>query len=78
MKVKNLYKNEMMKYVSDCEYVLVGELVMVYMACSVGRNIDSNFVKKRVEKFCRKYGKKVSEVEFDGYIVRNVKNVYKF
>jgi hypothetical protein len=81
MKVKNLYRDEMLRYVSGCEsgYCSVIELVMVYKDLGKSRNIDRSFVRKRVEKFCRKYGKEVSEVELsNGYIVKNVKNIYKF
>lgn len=81
MKVKNLYRDEMLRYVSGCESgcCSVIELVMVYKDLGKSRNIDRSFVRKRVEKFCRKYGKEVSEVELsNGYIVKNVKNFYKF
>ena len=81
MKVKNLYRDEMLRYVSGCESgcCSVIELVMVYNDLGKSRNIDRSFVRKRVEKFCRKYGKEVSEVELsNGYIVKNVKNFYKF
>jgi hypothetical protein len=81
MKVKNLYRDEMLRYVSGCESGVcsVIELVMVYKDLGKSRNIDRSFVRKRVEKFCRKYGKEVSEVELsNGYIVKNVKNFYKF
>lgn len=81
MKVKNLYRDEMLRYVSGCESgcCSVIELVMVYKDLGKSRNIDRSFVRKRVEKFCRKYGKEVSEVELsNGYIVKNVKNIYKF
>jgi len=81
MKVKNLYKNEMMRYVSGCESgcCSVIELVMVYNEMGRSRKIDRSFVRKRVEKFCRKYGKEVSEMEvFDGYVVKGLKNFYKF
>ena len=81
MKVKNLYRDEMLRYVSGCESGVcsVVELVMVYKDLGKSRNIDRSFVRKRVEKFCRKYGKEVSEVELsNGYIVKNVKNFYKF
>lgn len=81
MKVKNLYRDEMLRYISGCESGVcsVIELVMVYKDLGKSRNIDRSFVRKRVEKFCRKYGKEVSEVELsNGYIVKNVKNFYKF
>jgi hypothetical protein len=81
MKVKNLYRDEMLRYISGCESgcCSVIELVMVYKDLGKSRNIDRSFVRKRVEKFCRKYGKEVSEVELsNGYIVKNVKNFYKF
>lgn len=81
MKVKNLYRDEMLRYISGCESgcCSVIELVMVYNDLGKSRNIDRSFVRKRVEKFCRKYGKEVSEVELsNGYIVKNVKNFYKF
>lgn len=81
MKVKNLYRDEMLRYISGCESgcCSVIELVMVYKDLGRSRNIDRSFVRKRVEKFCRKYGKEVSEVELsNGYIVKNVKNFYKF
>jgi hypothetical protein len=81
MKVKNLYRDEMLRYISGCESgcCSVIELVMVYKDLGKSRNIDRSFVRKRVEKFCRKYGKEVSEVELsNGYIVKNVKNIYKF
>lgn len=81
MKVKNLYRDEMLRYISGCESgcCSVIELVMVYKDLGKSRNIDRSFVRKRVEKFCRKYGKEVSKVELsNGYIVENVKNFYKF
>ena len=81
MKVKNLYRDEMLRYISGCESgcCSVIDLVMVYKDLGKSRNIDRSFVRKRVEKFCRKYGKEVSEVELsNGYIVKNVKNFYKF
>lgn len=81
MKVKNLYRDEMLRYISGCESgcCSVIELVMVYKDLGRSRNIDRSFVRKRVEKFCRKYGKEVSEVELsNGYIIKNVKNFYKF
>lgn len=71
----------MLRYISGCESgcCSVIELVMVYKDLGKSRNIDRSFVRKRVEKFCRKYGKEVSEVELsNGYIVKNVKNFYKF
>jgi hypothetical protein len=80
MKVKNLYRDEMMRYVSGCESGVcsVIELVMVYNDLGRSRNIDRSFVRKRVEKFCRKYGREVNEIEVNGYIVKNLKGFYKF
>lgn len=82
---KNLYKNEMLRYVGGCEsgYVSVMELYMVYKdfgRYSLGKkNLDVKFIKKRVEKFCKKNGGvKVNEVVMnDGYVVK-VKGFYKF
>ena len=83
MKVKNLYRDEMMRYVGGCESgrCSVIELVMVYndMSKRLGRKIDRSFVRKRVEKFCRKYGKEVKEIKFEsGYVLKGLKNFYKF
>lgn len=83
MKVKNLYRDEMMRYVSGCESgcCSVIELVMVYndMSKKLGKKIDRSFVRKRVENFCRKYGKSVSEIRLcDGYVVKGLRNFYNF
>ncbi len=83
MKVKNLYRDEMMRYVGGCESgcCSVIELVMVYndMSKKLGKKIDRSFVRKRVENFCRKYGKSVSEIKlFDGCVVKGLRNFYKF
>ncbi len=75
----------MLRYVSGCEsgYVSVMELYMVYKdfgRYNLGKkNLDVKFIKKRVEKFCRKNGGvKVNEIVMNnGYIVK-VKNFYKF
>jgi hypothetical protein len=81
MKVKNLYKNEMMRYISGCDngFCSVIELEMVYKDLGRSRKIDRSFVRKRVEKFCRKYGKEINEIELkDGYVLKNLRNFYKF
>ncbi len=82
--MKNLYKNEMLRYVSGCEsgYVSVMELYMVYKdfgRYNLGKkNLDVKFIKKRVEKFCRKNGGvKVNEIEVLGGVIK-VKGFYKF
>jgi hypothetical protein len=82
--MKNLYKNEMLRYVSGCEsgYVSVMELYMVYKdfgRYNLGKkNLDVKFIKKRVEKFCRKNGGvKVNEIEVLGGVMK-VKGFYKF
>ena len=80
MKVKNLYRDEMLRYVSGCESGVcsVVELVMVYNEVGRSRKIDRRFVKKRVERFCRSYGVSVSEVELCCGMVGNLKGFYKF
>ena len=82
--MRNLYKNEMLRYVSGCEsgIVSVMELYMVYKdfgRYNLGKkNLDVKFIKKRVEKFCRKNGGvKVNEIEVLGSFIK-VKNFYKF
>ena len=82
--MRNLYKNEMLRYVSGCEcgIVSVMELYMVYKdfgRYNLGKkNLDVKFIKKRVEKFCRKNGGvKVNEIEVLGSVIK-VKNFYKF
>jgi hypothetical protein len=80
--MKNLYKNEMLNYVSECESgnVSVVELCMVYkeVGYRIGKKLDVKFIKKRVEKFCRKNGGvKVNEIEVLGSFIK-VKNFYKF
>lgn len=74
----------MLRYVSGCEsgYVSVMELYMVYKdfgRYNLGKkNLDVKFIKKRVEKFCRKNGGvKVNEIEVLGSVIK-VKNFYKF
>ena len=74
----------MLRYVSGCEsgIVSVMELYMVYKdfgRYNLGKkNLDVKFIKKRVEKFCRKNGGvKVNEIEVLGSVIK-VKNFYKF
>ncbi len=80
--MKNLYKNEMLRYVSECGDGIVSfvELCMVYkeMNRSLGRKLNNKFIEKRVEKFCKNNnGVKVNEIEILGSVIK-VKNVYKF
>ena len=74
----------MLSYVSGCESgnVSVRELCIVYMDYGIynlgKKNLDVKFIKKRVEKFCRKNGGvKVNEIEVLGSVIK-VKNFYKF
>jgi|LauGreDrversion4_2_1035121.scaffolds.fasta_scaffold01684_3 hypothetical protein len=84
--MKNLYKNEMLRYVSECRNgcVSVSELVCVYKdygRFSLGRmDLDLKYVKKRVEKFCRKNGVEINEIEWNDLNKEKikVKNWYKF
>jgi hypothetical protein len=80
--MKNLYKNEMLRYVSECGDGIVSfvELCMVYkeMNRSLGRKLNNKFIEKRDEKFCKNNnGVKVNEIEILGSVIK-VKNVYKF
>ena len=79
MKAKNLYRDEMLKYVSGCEsgVCTVVELVSVYNEVGRSKKIDRRFVKKRVERFCRSYGTELTQLEIHGY-VGNVKGFYQF
>ncbi len=74
----------MLRYVSGCEsgYVSVMELYMVYKdfgRYTLGKkDLDVKFIKKRVEKFCKKNGGvKVNEIEVLGSVYK-VKDFYKF
>lgn len=77
--MKNLYKNAMLNYVSECygNACSMVELVDVYKDIGREKGIDLRFVKKRVEKFCRKNGVAVNEIEVYGNVMK-VKGFYKF
>jgi hypothetical protein len=84
--MKNLYKNKMLSYARECENgcVSLRELVCVYKdfgRFELGRmDLDLRYVRKRVEKFCKKYGVEISEIQMNSLNNEKVKvkNWYKF